>query len=83
MEYLDCDKTLIITLINNLRKKIKELEKENNTLENNKILQIKLIDNLTISKMTLEKTIVKLEKKNSELVVKNNILNKVIENYEI
>ena len=33
MEYLDCDKTVIATLIDTLRKKIKDLENKNNELE--------------------------------------------------
>ena len=83
MEYLDCDKTVVTTLINELRKKIKDLENENSELEKKNNLEIKVIDNLTISKMSLEETIVKLEKKISELEEKNNTLNKIIENSKI
>lgn len=83
MEYLDCDKTVVATLINELRKKIKDLENENSELEKRNKLEIKVIDNLTIGKMTLEDKIVKLEKKISELEEKNNTLNKIIENSKI
>lgn len=83
MEYLDCDKTVVVTLIDTLRKKIKDLENENSELEKKNKLEISVIDNLTISKMTLEERIIKLEKKNSELEEKNNTLNKIIENSKI
>ena len=71
MEYLDCDKTIITTLINDLRKKIKELEKENNTLENNKILQIKLIDSLTVKISKFENKKINLKQKNIDLEEQN------------
>ena len=67
MEYLDCDKTLIVTLINDLRKKIKELEDKNNELEKKNKQEIKIIDNLTIGKMKLEEMIKEKEKKILEL----------------
>ena len=48
MEYLDCDKTVIATLINELRKKIKDLEKENSELEEKNNTLNKIIENSKI-----------------------------------
>ena len=83
MEYLDCDKIVVATLINELRKKIKNLKNENSELEKKNKLEIKIIDNLTIGKMTLEENIVKLEKKIDKLEEKNNTLNKIIANSKV
>ena len=50
MEYLDCDKKVVATLINELRKKIKDLENENSELE-------KKISELEEKNITLNKII--------------------------